>query len=81
MKKIPFRKPNRLALRVLLLNLFLTTLFAIALLVSCLAEAECGDPPNYQQYMDGLEYIFAGILLSVIGFIAVDAIVADVKGR
>ena len=79
MKQFSFRKPSRLALRVLLLNLFLTTLFAIALLVACLAEAECADPPNYQQYMDGLEYIFAGLLLSLIGFIAVDAVVADCK--
>ena len=79
MKKIPFRKPCGLALRILIFNLFLTTLFAVSLLVACLAEAECADPPNYQQYMDGLEYIFAGLLLSLIGFIAVDAVVADCK--
>ena len=79
MKKIPFRKPCGLALRIFTCNLFLTTLFAVSLLVACLAEAESADPPNYQQYMDGLEYIFAGILLSLLGLIAVDAIVTDMK--
>ena len=81
MKKIAFRTPSRLALRVLIFNLAVTSLFAIALLVASLCEFETADLPNYQQYMDGLEYIFAGILLSIIGFIAVDAVVADAKGK
>lgn len=79
MKRFTFRKPNKLAVIVLILNLAITTLFAVALLVASLYELETADPPNYQQYMDGLEYIFAGILLSLLGFIAVDAVVADVK--
>ena len=79
MKKPTFRKPNKLALLVLILNLAITTLFAVALLVACLYEPETADPPNYQQYMDGLEYIFAGILLSLLGFIAVDAVVRDLE--
>ena len=74
-KNLP--KPSRLALSVLILCLFVTTLFAVALLVACLQESETADPPNYQQYMDSLEYIFAGVLLSGIGFIAVDAAVKD----
>ena len=81
MKKIAFRTPSGLALRILILNLAITSLFAVALLVASLCEMQTADSPNYQQYMDGLEYIFAGILLSVIGFIAVDAVVADAKGK
>ena len=77
MKKIAFQRPSRLALGVFILCLSITTIFAVALLVSNLFELETADPPNYQQYMDSLEYIFAGILLSLIGFVAVDAVVKD----
>ena len=80
MKKFTIKTPSRRALAVLVLDLAITSLFAVSLLVACLCEGETNNPPNYQQYMDGLEYIFAGLLLSLISFIAVDAVVKDGKG-
>ncbi|MBQ7173348.1 MAG: hypothetical protein IJR88_04455 [Clostridia bacterium] len=79
MKKLTFQTPTKTALSVFLFDLFVTTLFAVALLVSCFIEKETGDPPDYLQYMDALEYIFAGILLSLVSLVAVDAVVRDAE--
>ena len=77
MKKLTFQKPTKTALRVFLFDLFLTSLFSVALLVACLVESERASPPNYEPYMDSLEYIFAGILISLISLVAVDAVERD----
>ena len=81
MKKRSFHKPGKLACWVLVLDLCLTTLFGVALLVSFLHEMEFGDPHNYTQYTAGLDYIFAGIVLSLASFVAVEVVHTDARTK
>lgn len=81
MKKQAWHKPGRRACRVLVLDLFITTLFALALLLSFLDELEAGNVFAYRQYMAYLEYIFAGITISFGSFVLVEVLETDKKQR